>query len=411
MVGAHANGLGIVRALAAWGVRTVVVATRPFDVGQLSRHVEEAHWLPIGVQGPVALLELLEENARRWEGWAVFPSTDDALTVLARHHARLSRHYRLTVQPWEVAGPLVDKDRMHELARRVGLAIPTCHGAADGKALAQVSSYPVLVKPIQHDRLIHSHGVKLFLARDAEELRHASARLEEAGEQGLVYDLVPGPDSNLYVYCLYMDRTGEPSPGITVRKLRQNPPVIGGARVAEVVTEIPELREATVALLQRAGFRGIAFAEFKLDPRNGRYLFIEVNGRAAQFNSILPPTGVDLVAMAWQDFALGERPRAQPTGWQGSWIHLQADLLCSFFYRRQERHSFTDLLAPYRKPKTFAIWSAADPVPFMAQAALAARGALVALTRRNQRQALHRRLRGEVPREATAGRSRPETSR
>jgi predicted ATP-grasp superfamily ATP-dependent carboligase len=242
--------------------------------------------------------------------------------------------------------------------------------------------FPVLVKPIQHDRLISSFGAKLFLARNRAELATATERLRQAGAPGLVFDLVPGPDSNLYVYCVYVDARGEPSPGITVRKLRQHPPVIGGARVAEIAPEIPVLREASVELLRRAGFRGMAFVEFKLDPRSGRFAFIEVNGRAVQFNSILAPTGVDLAGMAWADFVLGQPLRVRPTGWRGSWIHLQADIRCSIAYRHQERLSLAELAAPYRRPKTFAVWSRSDPRPYLAQTRLGLRSSVAALARR-----------------------------
>ena len=373
VVGAHANGLGIVRALAARGVRVAVVSTRRFDMAQHSRWASERQTLHGLHENQDSLLELLEANARRWSGWAVFPSNDDALCALARHHERLSRSYRLPVQPWAVVSHLVDKDLMHVLAQRCGLELPVCYGPASAATAALPElRFPALVKPIQHERLIQAFGAKLFLAQDAAALRAAIDRLAEVRVAGLVYECVPGPDRNIYVYCVYMDAHGEPSPGITVRKLRQNPPFVGGARAAEIAPEAPALREATVELLRRAGFRGMAFAEFKLDPRTGRFVFIEVNGRAVLFNSLLPPTGVDLVAMAWSDFVLGQPLRVQPTGWNGAWIHLQADIFCSFAYRRVERLSLAELVAPYRKPKRFAVWSASDPGPFLAQTALAA---------------------------------------
>jgi len=373
VVGAHANGLGVIRALAARGVPTVSIVTRPFDVAHHSRWVHERHHLPSLHQDHTSLVTLLERHASRWTGWAVFPTNDDALVAVSQHHEHLSRWYRLTCQPWAILESVVDKDRMHDLAIGAGLAVPRCYGKA---ALDTVSTpglrYPVIVKPMRHDHLITTYGVKLFVAGDEGELRQAIARLAGVGLEGLVYEAVPGPDREIVVYCVYMDARGEPSPGVTVRKLRQNPPFVGGARAAEIVAEIPALREATVALLRRAGFRGMAFAEFKRDARTGRFVFIEVNGRPVLFNSILPPTGVDLVAMAWADVVLGERLAVRPTGWQGAWIHLQADALASLRYRRVERLGLHEWLAPYRKPRTFAVWSLRDPRPFGAQSALLA---------------------------------------
>ena len=383
VVGAHANGLGVIRALGPHGIPIVSISTRPFDMAHHSRFVTERHPLPEFHARHESLVELLAANAGRWNGWCVYPTNDDAMSTLARHHERLSRSYRLPVQPWEIVRHIVDKDLMDALAQRAGVALPRCYGPATAETAAREDiRYPLLVKPIQHDRLISRFRAKLFLVRDATQLRAAVARLAEADSTGLVYEFIPGADSDIYVYCVYMDGAGEPSPGITVRKLRQNPPFIGGARAAEIAPPEPALREATVELLRRAGFRGMAFAEFKRDRRDGRFLFIEVNGRAVLFNSVMPPTGVDLVTMTWSDFALGEPPRAAPTGWNGAWVHLQAELLCAVRHRKTERLGIGELLAPYRRPLRFGDWSASDPGPFIAQSALAVRDTLADWGRR-----------------------------
>ena len=377
VVGAHVNGLGVMRALGPRGIPIVSISTRPFDIAHVSRWVHEHQPLPALHERRDTLVELLEHHGARWKGSLLFPTNDDAVIAIAQHHERLSRWYRPTCPPWEVTSRLVDKDRMHDLAVDSGIDVPACHGPARQVDPESPSlRYPLIVKPLRHDHLISMYGVKLFVARDPDALARACRQLAAAGLEGLVFDAIPGPDSEIYVYCLYVDSRGEPSPGVTVRKLRQNPPFTGGARVAEVVDEIPTLRGASIALLQRAGFHGLAFVEFKRDVRTGRFLFIEVNGRPVLFNSILPPTGLDLVGMAWADLTTGDRRAPRSTAWRGTWIHLQADLLGSLRYHRKERLGLAALVAPYRRPKTFAVWSVNDPRPFLAQSRLLAGRAL-----------------------------------
>ena len=117
----------------------------------------------------------------------------------------------------------------------------------------------------------------------------------------------------------------------------------------------------------------MAFAEFKRDAATGRFVFIEVNGRAVLFNSLLPPTGIDLVSAAWEEITTCARPSLVRTRWEGTWTHLSADLVASVRHRRQERLSLAEYLAPYRRRTVFAVWSASDPLPFLAESALAAR--------------------------------------
>ncbi len=126
----------------------------------------------------------------------------------------------------------------------------------------------------------------------------------------------------------------------------------------------------------------MAFAEFKRDRRDGRFLFIEVNGRAVLFNSVLPPTGVDLVAMAWSDFALGEPPRASAD-------RLERRLGAPPGGAALRRSPSEDGAARHRRaPRAlpasaaFGDWSASDPAPFLAQSGLAVRDTLADWGRR-----------------------------
>jgi D-aspartate ligase len=373
VVGAHVNGLGVIRALGQRGVPIVAVSTRPFDIAQRSRWVYESHPFPEFHDRPDTLVEWLTSHASRWRGWAIFPTNDDALTVLAANCERLST-YTLTVQPWPIASQFVDKIRLHALATAAGLDVPHCYGPATAETAARSDlKFPVAVKPRQHGRLITRFGVKLFLARNPTELAEAIRQLELAGVDGLVFDFVAGPDSEIFVYAVYVDASGQASPGVTIRKLRQYPAGLGAACAAEVVAEMPALRDATLALTQRAGFRGMAFAEFKRDSQSGRMQFIEINGRTVLFNDLPRRAGLDLVNLAWDDFVL-ERPFDVATPHtSAAWVHVQADVLRALRARGADRPRLRDLAAPYFRGGGDAVFSWSDPAPFLLQTAKAAK--------------------------------------
>jgi len=386
IVGGHVNGLGLVRALAARNVATAVITTKPYDVAHRSRWIS-SHDTALEIEEqPERLAEVLERRAPDWSGWAVLPANDGALAALAQHQEQLSSRYRVIAPPREVARYFLDKEVMLDVARAVGVDMPYCYGAAT-TATAAVSDvrFPVVVKPNVGYRFLSRFGCKLFVARDRLELSHSIARLAEAGLSGQVFDLIPGPDSQIYAYCTYIDKTGEPRGGLTVRKLRQSPPLFGVARVAEIVEDNPMLREATIAMVRRIGFHGMAAAEFKLDPRDGRLCFLEINGRSIIYNSLLRRAGLDLGGLAWSDQVCGQPESARANGWAGVWIHLHADVLYALVHRRSERLGFADFLAPYRRPKVYAVWSAADPLPFVAQWSRTAREGATALRNRTLR--------------------------
>ncbi|MGH7176869.1 MAG: hypothetical protein ACREJC_05775, partial [Tepidisphaeraceae bacterium] len=254
------------------------------------------------------------------------------------------------------------------MASALGIDLPRCYGPATPAIAAQAEvQFPVVVKPVFGHSFFTRFGCKLFTARDRADLDRYISLTTQAGEPCEMFDLIPGPATSIFAYTTYIDSRGEPSGGLTIRKLRLSPAFAGVSRVAEIVPDIPVMRDATIAFARRAGFRGMTDTEFKLDPRDGSYRFLEVNGRSVLFNSLLRRGGLDLAALAWGDYVEEQPQRVHPSGWPGVWVNLHADLLYSLLRHRQERLSFSAFLAPYRRPVIDAVWSARDPLPFFAQ--------------------------------------------
>jgi predicted ATP-grasp superfamily ATP-dependent carboligase len=367
VIGGYVNAVGVIRALAARNVATAVITTKPYDIAHHSRWVR-GHAAAYDLEeAPERLADLLEARADQWRGWALIPTNDGALAALSRFHDRLSSTYRVFAPPAEVARYFLDKARMLEAAHAIGLESPRCYGPAVSATAAGAVRFPVVVKPDEGYRFFSRFGCKLFAADDPEQLASCIAKLGDAGLRGQIYDLIPGPDSQIYAYCTYVDERGTPSAGLTIRKLRQSPPRFGVARAAEVAPHDDTMREATIELARRIGHRGIAVAEFKRDPRDGRFRFMEINGRSVIYNGLLRRAGLDLEALMWaehMDRMDGAGERTDPEQWPGVWIHLHADVLYSLLYRRHEQLSFSEIVAPYRREKIYAVWSPSDPRPF-----------------------------------------------
>lgn len=393
VVGGYVNALGVVRALASHGVRVAVVPTRAFDVAQYSRDVVESLPLFDFHERPDCLLELLEREARRFEGWAVYATNDHALEVLSRNHEKLERSYRLTCAPWETVRPLLQKDETYRIAADLGIDVARVYGAADAGAEARDDlRFPVVVKPVEGHVFSERFGCKLFVATTPEELRSRCATVAEAGIRAQILDWIPGRDDAIYCFSTYLDARGEPLAGMPIRKLRQSPPFIGVARAAETTPDRPDVREATIELLRRVGYHGMADAQFKLDPRDGRMRLLEVNARPVLYNGLTRRAGVDLAHVAWIERVLGARPVAAPNGWRGVWLNLHADLLYSLLFSRVERLGVRGFLAPYLRPRTHAVWSARDPRPFLVQWSRSGRDAVKTVVQPSLRASIRSRV-------------------
>lgn len=359
--------MGLVRSLASRGIPVALVTTSPDDIAQYSRHVKEHQPLKKFQDDPERLVELLEQRSGQWRGWTLIPSSDETIEVLSRHGERLASNYRLMAPPDEVARRIIDKRCGMEAARRVGAPAPRVYGLADGKSHERTDlQYPLLVKPVVSHAFRRAFGRKLFVARTPAELAHYAALAAGAGIVCELTEIVPGPDSNVYAYCLYVDRKGEPGPGLTVHKLRQSPQFYGVARVAEVAQEIAGLREASIEILRTLGYRGPAGVEFKRDDRDGRFRFLEVNGRPVIFNLLLRKAGLDLVAAAWNDLNGNGAGGEDPGGWPGVWINSLAEFLYVAFRMDTPPLGWKEFAEPYGRPKIDAVWAWNDPLPYAA---------------------------------------------
>jgi D-aspartate ligase len=368
VLGGYVNALGVVRSLAATGRPVAVITGQPFDMAHRSRHVVAhlaAPWLD---REPERLLALLLKQRHRWEGWVLLPSHDGALEALSRHRDALCRHYRVAAPPWSVTRRLLDKGLMGEAARAAGLRPPEDFGLAkDGCWERQDLTFPLVVKPLHGHLFFSRFQRKLFLVNNCRELRQAA---ELAGAAGLACQLqewIQGADDQIVCHCLYVDRHGVASPGVTVRKRRQSPQGFGVARVASLMPTPPGLAEATLRLVRHLGWQGPVSAEFKVDPRDGSFRFIEINGRLVLYNTLLERGGLNLPALVIADHLELTPPAVLPVPWEGHWIHLHADLFHALLELRRGSITLPSLLAPYRRAWMEAVWRADDPLPFLLQ--------------------------------------------
>lgn len=375
VIGGHINGLGLVRALAARGVRVAVVNTEAYDVAHRSRAVcgwDRALYLD---REPWRLCDVLARRARDWAGWALLPSNDSALLALEHGRAQLAPAHPLCLPDEGIVPQVLDKAVMREAAVRAGLSLPAHYGPATaGNPEIMNVRFPAVVKPRISQPFGQRFGRKLFVVRDRPELLAAIARVEHAGIPCTLDAWIDGGDDQLVGGAVYLGRDGSVSRAVFARKIRQGPPFAGVARVAEIAppsllppAAAEALRESMVALLRPLGFVGVADAEFKRDPQTGAWHFIEVNCRSVLYNSLLRAGGFDIAGLFHDELLTGHPSPVTPVAWPGVWVNLHADLLYSVACRRQDPMSVRRFLAPYRRPVLDAVWSARDPGPALSQ--------------------------------------------
>ncbi|HWC73089.1 MAG TPA: hypothetical protein VG454_04060 [Gemmatimonadales bacterium] len=287
-----------------------VVAAAP---GSAQRHSRLARmsldWVDPTTQ-PDTLIRILEHFAAGMPKPPVlFYDEDRYLLFMSRERARLNRNFRFVLPESRLVEDLVDKSRFQHLAKRLRLPTPP------GRLLDPASDpapldldFPVVLKPRQRDEEWPAIGgeAKALRVDSKAGLREIWSRLAAANQPVLVQRLIPGPETQVESYHVYVDSRGAIAGEFTGRKLRTWPPAYGFS-TALITTDAPDVLALGRDIIARLEFRGVAKLDFKRGP-DGKLYLLEVNPRFNLWHHLGARAGVNIPAIVYADLVGEPRP-------------------------------------------------------------------------------------------------------
>src|SRR5207245_8292892 len=101
VMGADYRGLGIVRSLGRRGIPVWVLKRDNQLLAAFSRYARRSFaWRGTDEAERVRFLLRLA-SSQGLKGWVLFPTDDEAVLLVARHHRVLAEHFRLTTPSWD----------------------------------------------------------------------------------------------------------------------------------------------------------------------------------------------------------------------------------------------------------------------------------------------------------------------
>ncbi|HXE44380.1 MAG TPA: hypothetical protein VN635_04200 [Conexibacter sp.] len=370
----HSSGLALSRAMVRAGARVTNVVAPGHDWETRSRRVERVI-APFEGDGE-PWLAAIERLAAPGEELAVFPMTDRGSELLARHPDRVPAN----VRAFEVASAshleLMDKETADGVARRAGVNVPwtaVVHSVAELDELAAAAPWPCVVKPIfSHDWRGRYGEERVFVVNDATE---AAARVERPLRDGvgmLLCQYVPGGDADVEEAIVVRLADGSYPVCFGCRKLRQAPRGFGATAVG-FSDPLPETTALARAVLDEAGFVGVAGVETKRHPDTDERWFIEVNVRVPAQWGLGDACGADasrrlVAALAGRELSPPPTPRAG--------VGIVVPLLDALVIREELQETpairrparLLALLRPYLKARELGLLDPRDPGPLLAWA-------------------------------------------
>jgi len=290
----------------AFGCRCICVGSQPtdsitrshfFDVRHVSAHATDAQLLD-------TLMTIAGEYSDK--KLILMANHDIFSAFVARNMAALSRHYALPFPSLDVMNRLTDKAEFARARHRAGAATPPPLAADTSGVLDEAwaapeipFAFPVVAKAANgepYDVLEFEGKRKIWFIDTPDELTWLWETLKAAGfrDTFLVQELIPGDNTAMRSITAYVDSRGTVTLIGSARVLLEDhAPTMIGNPVAMITEDFPSLWEDACTLLTENGYRGFANFDVKIDPRDGRAVFFEVNPRIGRNNWYMAAAGAN----------------------------------------------------------------------------------------------------------------------
>ena len=273
------TGLSAVRALHRHDITVVAVG---FDDNLIAWSRVPRRQFTVDGRSPAEKLEGLRrllETIPAPDRPVLLPTSDVLVEFMCDHRAELEARFSLLMPETSAMRAMIDKADETTLIASLGFALPKTVAPlppSEDELLSRLP-LPIMVKLRKHaywsvlDR-------KNVILRSRQEVKRFYADTGRCAHLLVAQELIEAPDEASWLCNAVFDRRHRLAAACVKRKIRMTPPHYGVASIA-----VSAANSAVLDLAERIGSRtrfvGLANFEFRQDPRDGAYLYIEMNPR------------------------------------------------------------------------------------------------------------------------------------
>jgi predicted ATP-grasp superfamily ATP-dependent carboligase len=297
----------------------------------------------------------------------LFVTSDEFLLPVSRNRMELEKYYLMNLPDLQIIECISDKFRQYQLALDAGISVPKTFLVDNMDQLLEIMDriqLPAFIKGNEVTSWRRKMGdvFKGFVVSEKEDLIHTFRLIFERGTNGLVQEIIPGPDTSHFKVSCYISRDGEVLLAFGLQKIRQQPVGFGFGCLVQSV-EYPDLLSLGKGFFMKIGYRGVGSAEFKLDDRDGLLKLIELNPRYWQQNSLAEKCGMNFPLIDYLEVT-GGKPKAVPDYRHGiKWVNIYSDLESFREYRQRGPFPVKEWLNSLRGERIFSDLAKDDILP------------------------------------------------
>ncbi|MCL7960272.1 MAG: hypothetical protein M8861_08775 [marine benthic group bacterium] len=303
VLGPGLTALGVQRSLARVGVTTFLVD----DTNSMARRSRWARNRVIEYpesRDPEPLHALLERLP--FDKAVLIATSDKWAAAVAGLPDSIRTRFVTSMPPQAAVELLGDKALFAGALQRLDVPHPWTRVITTAQDLDTIPDerWPHLfLKPADSQSFSQLFGVKAFSIADRADAAERLRQMHEAGIGAVAQEYIPGPPDLHYFIDGFVDRFGRVRGLLSRRRTRMYPFDYGNSTFVKTVPldTVSGAVESLKTLFGDIEYRGIFSAEFKHDPRDGRFRLLEVNVRPWWYNEFTALCGVNVSELSYLD--------------------------------------------------------------------------------------------------------------
>jgi len=362
------SNLGAVRNLGRHGVPTVVLDVKKNQAAFFSKYTKGIVCPHPKCDEEAYIDFFMNLGAKLPEKGVLIPTGDTETLALLRHRSQLESYYHFTMDSYEKVNLFLNKKLFYQYLEKQNIPHPKTFFPCDVnevKAASKDISYPCIIKPVYPTYFRFDFHTKLFIASNQQQLLSLYTKVYEKNHEVMLQEIIPGQADTMFGYNAYYDHHGTAHGIFMYQRIREWPLGFGNGCYIQRVEE-PSLEHLTTSLIQKIGFYGIVDTEFKRDPRDGLYKFIEVNPRVWMQNSFPSRYECNLPYIAYLD-AINKPLPKNPVRNQDDtvkWVYFFEYIQSVRAQIRNRTINLCSILPAYSLRNEHALFAWDDPLPF-----------------------------------------------
>lgn len=307
------TSFGVIRGLRELGVPIYMVSDTGKGIGTYSRYVRDVLVLP--PSAPDYVSSVIEWITSRIAGKPILlvAGNDDALELLSKQHERLKHYAAPSFPPWEVVNSVINKEQAYTLAQKIG--VPTIEtrrisSFSELEGHLQLSSdirFPLFLKCAYSRRFSKQYRTKGVICHSESEVLDAYKKYDGFLGALLLQEFLPGDIDKLCAVLLVLNKQREVIAVAANEKIRSSH-LYGSTTLSSSMWN-QQLVERAVLLAETIGYVGFVGVQFKFDPRDREYKFLEINGRFSVSVSLAQRCGINMPELVYKEFSGVSLPR------------------------------------------------------------------------------------------------------